>query len=167
MYRFSLLLLSFFLIFGWGCSRKSSDNTFLIPIKMLSDSAYPDNPDIGFRSAQYNQIRYDAVKLNRHDDFVFDISLSDSTDANHSITLRKVNLFEFIPSAPQWVKADKYLTHLSIVNQEWNRFQVQFPRTFEELELKRNSFENQHFSRIDVAQNCLNAYLWEVIAFVK
>jgi hypothetical protein len=136
-------------------------------IQMLSDAAYPDNPDIGFRSAQYNQIRYDAVKLVRQDDFLFDISLSDSTDANHSITLHQVNLYEFIPSAPEWVKADNYLIHLAIVNQEWNRFQVQFPKTFKGLELRGKPFENQHFSRIDIAQNCLNAYLWEVIAFVK
>lgn len=167
MPRFTFLILCFLIFCGWGCKRTGSDKTFLVPLKMLSDAAYPDNPDIGFRSAQYNQIRYDAVSLTRQEDFLFDISLSDSTDITHTITLRNVNLYEFIPSTPEWVKVDNYLTRIGIINQEWNRFQVQFPKDFKGLELRGKPFENQHFSRVDVARNCLNAYLWEVIAFVK
>ena len=67
---------------------------------------------------------------------------------------------EFIPAIPEGFKGDEYLSLITCVNQEWNRNQVQFDGS-------NFKSTNPRIVRADVARNCLNAYLWEIILYVQ
>ena len=135
-----------------------------IPVKLLSDTEYPDNPDMGFRSVRYNNVIYDQLELKRKTDFVYDFKFVNKTDAGQSISFSDINVFEFIPSVPEWVKVDEYLTYIGIINQEWNRMQLRF--SADQYKIEGDSL-GENVERIDIARNCLNSYLWEIIAFEK
>ncbi|MBL4887777.1 MAG: hypothetical protein JKZ03_04885, partial [Flavobacteriaceae bacterium] len=129
-----------------------------IQIEQKEDIEYPDNPEIGFRSGNYKNNIFKEVYLTRKSDFIFDfeIQLSD----HNSITMENLDLSEWIPTIPDHLKQDEYLSYLSVVYQEWNRNQVAF---------NQNHFTstNQDITRVDIARNCLHSGLWEIILFTK
>jgi hypothetical protein len=145
----------------------AAGSTYAAPIKMLTDAEYPDCPDIGYRSDAYNTIKYSEVKLTAKGNSTFDVEILDAADAAHKITVRDMDLTELIPSAPEWVKKDPYLTLITIMNQEWNRHQVGFKPEAPRVQLAGGEFESKNISRVDIANNCLHAGYWEVILFCK
>lgn len=151
-----------FVILIFGCtSNKNSNNQTLVEkyefnIKNLTDEAYPDNPDIGFRSENYDFEFFKSGYI-QPDDSIFHLAFYSKN--NDSIILA-INFMEFIPTIPKHLKNDEYLTYLSLINQEWNRNQVKFlPPTF--------TTNLNKIARVDIARNCLNAYLWEIIVYVN
>lgn len=127
-------------------------------IEELSDQDYPDNPDIGYRASNYNSDYFTVGNiLPTEKPFIFDLSFLAQKD---TLQVSQINLEEFIPTVPNHVKEDQYLSLISIVNQEWNRNQVTF---------KKGEFTttDNNVVRIDIARNCLNSYLWEIIAYTK
>lgn len=143
-----------FLLFS--CQNKDAfkKELYRFDIRNLTDVEYPDNPDIGFRSKDYefNYFTSGEVKIKDDEcDFVF-YSTSDS------ITIYDYPISEFIPTIPEAIKPDEYLSYLSLINQEWNRNQVKLNTT-------EFNTENNRVSSVDLARNCLNAYLWEIILF--
>ncbi|MGR3812106.1 hypothetical protein [Jiulongibacter sp. NS-SX5] len=137
----------------------SADNS--ITVKMLSDDEYPDNPDIENRHELYNQIVYDQLKIKSWDnkDFIYDIILKGNE--GNEILLKEVNFYEMIPGVPAELKEDADMAYIAVINQEWNRQQVRFDKTDFPIEVKGDSL----LSRFDLARNCLNAYLWEIILY--
>jgi hypothetical protein len=77
-----------------------------------------------------------------------------------TISLLNIDRGEFIPTIPTGLEGDLYLQQVSCINQEWNRNQVRFDSGF------FNSTDAR-IQRVDLARNCLNAYLWEVILYSK
>lgn len=124
-------------------------------IEELDDNAYPDNPDIGFRHSLYSTDFFDAGTLiEKNGKYVFVFQLTDGD----SITIEKLDLMQFIPETPDHLKKDPYLNKLALINQEWNRNQVKLlPGEFQ--------CGNAKIVRVDLARNCLNSYLWEVILY--
>lgn len=142
-----------------ACKSKPKDRAQRWEFKIveLNDSDYPDNPDIGFRHSRYNTDAFDKGALIKKDDtytFVFQLKNGDS------ITIQQLNMMQFIPETPEHLKKDDYLNKLALINQEWNRNQVK---------LLAGEFQcgNQDIVRVDVARNCLNSYLWEVILYAE
>jgi hypothetical protein len=140
---------------------------FSAPVTMLTDEQYPDCPDIGFRSDQYNKIAYSNIKLTAKGKSVFDVEITDAKDPNHKVVVRDMDLTELVPSAPEWVKKDGYLTLIGIMNQEWNRHQVGFKPEGPRVQVSGGEFETKNVSRVDIANNCLHAGYWEIILFSK
>ena len=138
-------------------SEISSIRTYRLAVKQLTDEQYPDNPDIGYMAKDYDHMYFAGGVLEsdtlEKGSFTF---LSPKGD----VLLKNIDLLEFIPSAPKHLRSDAYLTELAIVNQEWNRNQVKF---------LQGEFEssNEAVVRVDLARNCLNAYLWEVILYTQ
>jgi hypothetical protein len=132
-----------------------------IAITNLSDEEYPDDPDIGYRSVDYqNDYFLDArlIKVSDENKFQFDFEFNGKN--GDIIHFHNLDLSEFIPTIPSGVSKDEYLSYISCINQEWNRNQVRFsPDYFES--------NNSDIVRVDMARNCLNAYLWEVIFFTE
>ena len=167
-------IISLLLTFFYGCSgnfiadqqenaldegtAEEESNPFVFNIENLTDTAYPDNPDLGFRSKNYqNNLLTKGYLTDLDSVFTFKLTF---LAGNDTVNIPKTNLSEFIPTIPSYLKGNEYLSHLALINQEWNRNQVQFsPR----------EFQSTHSSiiRVDVARNCLNAYLWEVILYTK
>lgn len=127
------------------------------PIQNLSDEEYPDNPDIGFRATDYAQQYFTEGKLAPQGKEHYQLYFCNQKD---TVFFDKLDLSEFIPTIPNGFKKDNYLSLITCINQEWNRNQVQFDKS---------SFRstNSRIVRVDVARNCLNSYLWEVILYVQ
>ena len=124
-------------------------------IQNLSDDEYPDNTDIGYRTKDYNNQYFKSGNIKKNDttySIVFNAINGDS------IVINKLDLNEYIPTLPAQLKKDDYISYLTLVNQEWNRNQVQFnPKEFVS--------NNKKIVRVDLARNCLNSYLWEIIVY--
>jgi hypothetical protein len=152
-----LILFSFSVPLFFSCEMKDSrdKSSFTFDVTNLNDNEYPDNPDIGYRSKNYEFDFFQLGNLERSGEH-FDISFY--SNASDTIFIENYPILEFIPTVPEAMKNDTYLSYLALVNQEWNRNQVRLGTT----EFKSN---NERISRIDIARNCLNAYLWEIILY--
>ncbi len=138
-------------------STATADKTYTFPLQNLSDEEYPDNPDIGFRATDYAQQYFTAGQVRPQENGRYALQFYNDND---TLSFSQLDLSEFIPSLPDGIKSDAYLSLITCVNQEWNRNQVQFDGS---------SYQstNPRIVRVDVARNCLNAYLWEVILYVQ
>lgn len=66
-----------------------------------------------------------------------------------------------------WAKIDPDLTTIGLIDREWNRQQVRFDRPSPLLDVREggDGFEQRALTRVDLARNCLNAGLWELLLF--
>jgi len=134
-------------------------------IRDLPDDLYPDNPDIEGRSEKWNKYEHSKVVFNRKEGTnLFDLMVYPANDQSDTIIFKEIDLMELIPSTPEWIREHDYINKISIINQEWNRQQVKFESGFE---LKGNGTEKDQTVRIDLARNCLNSYLWELISYTR
>ncbi len=135
---------------------RQTKDRFDFSIKNLSDQEYPDNPDIGFRTSDYSNHFFDRGILRKSQtgySLVFY-----SGESGDSILVEDIDLMEFIPTIPEHIREDDYLKYISLVNQEWNRNQVRFDK-------RKFHSSIPEIQRTDIARNCLNSYLWEVIIY--
>jgi hypothetical protein len=153
----SLLLCYFLVSFQSGLT---PEGEIKFAIKNLSDQEYPDNPDIGFRAKNYQFDYFKEGALSQIDKLNFTMNIDFFGKNGETISLSKMDVSEFIPTIPQAIKKDKYLSYISCVNQEWNRNQVKFM-------VGEFASTDKNIVRIDLARNCLNAYLWEIILYVE
>lgn len=161
-----LLLKMYFLICILTISCHSSTEkksvlnpNYSFPITSLSDESYPDNPDIGFRSKNYSTHYFENGQIDVLEKHQFNFTFY-SLNQKDTIEFKNIQLLEFIPTIPSYAKEDEYLSYIALVNQEWNRNQVEFTS-------KHFNSSDKSITRIDIARNCLNAYLWEIIAYTK
>lgn len=139
---------------------------FKAELKELSDEEYPDNPDMMIRSElDGNYFRSNVEFRMKSDDWTYDILFLPENEISDTLILENVNLEEFIPTVPEHIKEDEYLTLIALINQEWNRQQVRFP--LGEFKVAGVHGEDSIAHRLDLARNCLNSGLWEFIAYTK
>jgi hypothetical protein len=83
------------------------------------------------------------------------------------IELLDVDLAHFVAAVPPWVKSDPDLTKVGLIDREWNRQQVSFQLSSITVRVHQDGdgFEQRALSRVDLARNCLNAGLWEILLF--
>jgi hypothetical protein len=144
-------------------SCQQTPTTFEIPTKEMTDAEYPDNPNLESRHSEAKQKYFKSIILKNQGQNLFDLDLISYENGQCEISLKNLPLLEMMPTAPDFIKKDKYLTYIGIINQEWNRQQVQF-KTGQFL-VKGNS--KLQITRVDLARNCLNAYLWEMLVYAK
>ena len=147
-----------------GCGPNSNNNEstsatyYSFPIANLTTEQYPDNPDIGFWAQKYTDIYFEKGQIKQLDAFNHRISFY--AKSGDSIVFDQLDLSELIPTIPTAIQEQEYLAFLACVNQEWNRNQIRFTT---------NSFScsDSLVSRVDIARNCLQSYLWEIILYTK
>ena len=137
-------------------------NNWSVELKELSDNNYKHNPDISIRHKESKSITYSNLELNRNSDKTFNFSFIPENSVD-TITLESIALMEWLPTVCEKVKENEYLTKIAIVNQEWNRHQVKFT----EGKFSISGDNNNKVKRVDLARNCLNAYLWEIITYAE
>ncbi|MEW6543120.1 MAG: hypothetical protein AB1411_05865 [Nitrospirota bacterium] len=83
------------------------------------------------------------------------------------IELPEADLAHMVAAVPQWVKSDPDLIRVGLIDREWNRQQVSFQRDSDHVRVREggDGFEQRGLSRVDLARNCLNAGLWELLLF--
>lgn len=138
---------------------------FLVNVTELTDEQYPDNPDIGFRSKNYGKPSHNQVSIKRLENGNFSFTFLPGNELSDSIVLGEVDVTAYMPSTPEWVKEDDYLTYIGVINQEWNRQQVRYDNGKGLWSVMGEGYDSKNLTRIDLARNCLNSGLWEIIAF--
>jgi hypothetical protein len=134
-------------------------------IKELTDIAYPNNPDIAIRSRLDGKFSHNKIEITRTSQEDFTIVILPNNNESDTVVFANIKLLEWIPSVPSFVKKDTYLEQIGILNQEWNRMQVNFKN--EQFTTKGNNLESKKLTRADLARNCINAYLWELIFYTE
>lgn len=129
----------------------------------MSDAEYPDNPNLESRHSEAKQKYFRSIVLTENKADLFDLDLYSHEEELCKIALKNLPLLEMMPTAPDFIKKDDYLTYIGVINQEWNRQQVQFKKGQFEVSGKTNI----KITRVDLARNCLNAYLWELLVYAK
>lgn len=138
---------------------------FSAGITELSDEEYPDNPDLGSMSSNYHSISHDSVVLLRKENGNFQFIITPGNANSDSIVFDDININVYMPSVPDWIKSDEFLTNFGYTNAEWNRHQIRFDRDQEYFSVKGKNYENTNLNRVDIARNCLNSGLWELIFY--
>ncbi|MBO0952559.1 hypothetical protein [Fibrella forsythiae] len=152
-----IALIGGLLAFFWNPTRYS------VALTEMTDAQYPDNPNLESRHSGAKQQLFSTVTINEGQNNQFDFALRSHEADYCTITLPNVPLLEWIPTASEPIKSDAYLTYIGVINQEWNRQQIQFkPGQF-----TVSGTSGVPITRVDLAQNCLNAYLWEALVYVK
>ncbi len=141
-------------------SKSNKISNYSAVLNELNPFEYPDNPDTEIKHPKYDQIKYGYLNFISLNDTMFSIKIIPDGNTD-TIFISSVNLMEYIPTITCAAKKNLYLSYIDVINQEWNRNQVQF----KEGEYKISGSNNNHIVRLDIARNCLNAYLWEVILF--
>ena len=160
---FSIIIL--FLVFSCSQNKENNDDAKLLntaDVVELTDEQYPDNPDISIRHKLDGKFAHSIVEIERKGD-LFNIYFYPQNEFSDTLVLSDIDLLEWIPTIPEHIKEDAYLSKVGIINQEWNRQQV---KLFEDkYSFKGVNKESKITKRVDLARNCLNAYLWEVITY--
>lgn len=161
---FHLFPLFFLSLFLYGCSSTATSDNLSIKkntsfdVTNLTVEQYPDNPDIGFWAETYNDIYFKNGDISNIEGFVHKVRFYNVT--GDSIIFDSLDLSELIPTIPTALKKQDYLAFISCLNQEWNRNQLRFSTEF-------FSTSDSAISRVDIARNCLQSYLWEIIVYTN
>ena len=157
MSQFNLFLI---IIFFASCQKQK---VYEIVVKEMTDKEYPDNPSLESRHPEAQQILFEKMILTEQSQQHFDLDLISNHKEGFKISLQNLPLLEMMPTALDCIKKDPYLTYIAVINQEWNRQQVQFGPT----QFKVFNGGDFIISRVDLARNCLNSYLWEILVYAK
>lgn len=147
-------------------SESEGKTYFSASLRELSDEEYPDNPDITVRHEKCVETTMKSIEFIRKGE-MFDVYLIPDNTEDDTAHLFEIDMMEFIPTIPEYARDDEYLSLISIVNQEWNRNQVKW----QDDQLKTASHDEhcvvngEKVTRMDLARNCLNSYLWEVFLY--
>ena len=163
----SLVVLGLFVIAGlaWFVLRYDDQPRQSVTLQAFTPEEYPEDPEnknSAFGTYPHGRLIIESIGGTR-----FRFLLEPSSAKATAIELADVDLANFVAAVPPWVKADPDLTKVGLIDREWNRQQVRFPRTSPHVQVREggDGFEQQALSRIDLARNCLNAGLWELLLF--
>lgn len=136
-----------------------------VGLMTFSDTAYPENPEV--RSGVFADYPHRSLIIEQTRDTHFNFRIEPASEQATAIELIDVDLAQLVAAVPPWVKTDSNLTKVGLIDREWNRQQVRFDRSSSHIRVGEggNGFEQRALSRIDLARNCLNAGLWELLLF--
>ena len=148
-------------------------NEMIVPLTEHTNAEYPEDP--ANRSPHHAQYQGRRVRLIRKDDTHFDVVVEpvEPTNTPHiaTITFHDVDVSLMTPSLPEWCKRDPGNTRIALTDRQWNRQQVAFAVDGQQGGKNRvevsggDGFERENLSSAELAKNCLNAGLWEVLLF--
>ncbi len=142
-------------------------DVYRIGITELSDAEYPNNPDLGNLTSNYHSLSHDSLIIVKNTDATFRLVIMPANLESDTIVFDSLNLYTYIPALPIWVKQDSFLTNFGFTNSEWNRHQVRFDRSKGFFSINGGNYESKMITRIDIARNCLNSGLWELIFYAE
>ncbi|NGZ04416.1 MAG: hypothetical protein CV090_15350, partial [Nitrospira sp. WS238] len=136
-----------------------------IGLTTFSNAAYPDDPEV--RSAVSSNYPHRSLIIEQTRDTHFHFHIEPASAQAAAIELIDVDLAHLVAAVPPWVKADPDLTKVGLIDREWNRQQVRFDVSSSHVHVREggDGFEQRALSRVDLARNCLNAGLWELLLF--
>ncbi len=162
-----LRVLAFLVIGGgiWFQVRYHDAPTQSVTLTTFSNADYPEDPEA--RSVAFGNYPHRRVVIQQTGATRFRFVIEPASDHATRIELIDVDLAHVVAAVPPWVKADPDLIRVGLIDREWNRQQIRFPRVSPHVHVHEggDGFERQALSRVDLARNCLNAGLWELLLF--
>jgi hypothetical protein len=163
----SLACLTLLIIGGliWFADRYDDRPQQTVALIAFSKDEYPESPENTsqvFGAYPHRQLIIEQLGGTR-----FRFLLEPATPQTAAIELADVDLAHVVTAVPPWVKAGPDLTRVGLIDREWNRQQVRFTRPSTHLDVREggDGFEQRALTRVDLARNCLNAGLWELLLF--
>lgn len=149
----------------WFMDRYDERPRQSVTLKSFTDIEYPEDPEP--KSRVFARYPHRQLVIERIDGTRFRFLLEPSTPQATAIELTDIDLAHVVTAVPPWIKTDPDLTKIGLIDREWNRQQVQFSRTSSHIHVREggDGFEQRALSRVDLARNCLNAGLWELLLF--
>ncbi len=136
-----------------------------VPIREYSSSEYPEDP--ADRSPVHGGYQGRTLKLIKKDETHFDFVIEPSASHVAKIVFKNVDVSLLTPSLPEWTKADAGLRRIALTDRQWNRQQVKFDLKSDVEISGGDGFEKDNLFSAELAKNCLNAGLWEILLFTK
>lgn len=135
----------------------------MIPVREYLNSEYPEDP--ANRSQHHGQYNGRSLKLVQKDPVHFDFIFEPQNSHVARVIFRNVDVSLMTPSLPSWTRNDPGLQRIALTDRQWNRQQVRFGTTgASHFEVEGgNGFEVKGLYSAELAKNCLNAGLWEVL----
>jgi uncharacterized membrane protein YdjX (TVP38/TMEM64 family) len=137
-----------------------------VPVKECNNLVYPEDPSI--RSIHFGQYNNRTLTLVQKDETHFDFIFEPRHGHIARVVFRDVDVSLMTPSIPVWTRNDTGLTRIALTDRQWNRQQVRFEPNSAQVEISGgDGFEKKNMISAELAKNCLNAGLWEVMLYVK
>jgi hypothetical protein len=146
--------------------RYATAETMVLPVREYSNAEYPEDP--ANRSVHFGQRTARRLTLVQKDDTHFDFVLEPTDARTATIVFQDVDVSLMTPSVPSWAREDEGLRRIALTDRQWNRQQVSFDRSSPHVEVRGgDGFESANLISAELAKNCLNAGLWEILLYVQ
>ena len=161
-----LVTIGFGLGARWFYLRYATSDQMAIPITEYSNFEYPEDP--ATRSLYFGQYGRRKLVLIKKDETHFDFIFEPTDTKTAQITFKNIDVSLMTPSEPEWAKTDPNNELIAFTDRQWNRQQVSFDPHSSHIELSGgDGFEKDHLFSAELAKNCLNAGLWEILLFTQ
>lgn len=147
-------------------AKYQKSDEMIVSVEEVTSAEYPEDPSHhSIHYAKYGHRYLRLIKKDRHHfDFIFESSDPDVA----TVTFKDIDVSLFVPIQPKWTKSDPNLEIIALVDREWNRQQTRFRPGTPHLEIGGgDGVETENLYSAELARNCLNAGLWEVLLFTK
>ena len=135
-----------------------------LPLREYTNVEYPEDP--ANRSPHHGKYHGRHVRLVRKDATHFDVVVEPLAPHIATVTFHDVDVSLMTPSLPESCQRDPGNTRIALTDRQWNRQQVSFAVDGRRVEVSGgDGFEKENLSSAELAKNCLNAGLWEVLLF--
>lgn len=152
-----------------GCAllpKYAVEDRMNVPVREFSTAEYPEDP--AGKSAHYGRYADRTLTLIKKDATHFDFVFEPTNRHTATVIFRNVDVSLFTPTLPDWTRGDANLERIALTDRQWNRQQVSFGPTSPHVEIQGgNGFERANLFSAELAKNCLNAGLWEVLLFTQ
>lgn len=162
-----VLLLAVAVAAGRTHFRYRTADTMDIAVREYSHAEYPEDP--ASRSVHHGQYDGRKLVLVKKDATHFDFILEPAQPHVARVAFRDIDVSLMTPGLPDWAKDDGGLVRIALTDRQWNRQQVSFggPGSAHVEITGGDGFERDNLHSAELAKNCLNAGLWEVLLFTK
>ncbi|MBI1833194.1 MAG: TVP38/TMEM64 family protein [Planctomycetes bacterium] len=146
--------------------RYRTDPVMTVPIREYSNHEYSDDP--AQRSVHFGKYDGRQLSLEQKDETHFDFVFTSPHAHVARVAFRNVDVSLMTPGLPEWTKSDPGLRRIALTDRQWNRQQVRFDPASPQVEIEGgDGFEKKRLFSAELAKNCLNAGLWEILLFVE
>ncbi len=158
--------LTFVFFLTRGYFRYAVQTEMLIPITELTNFNYPENP--ADRSVYFGQYSGRSLNLRQIDSTHFDFEFKPQDSRTAQIIFKNIDVSLMTPNLPAWTRSDSGLERIALIDRQWNRQQISFEANSASIEvIGGDGFEKENLFSAEIAKNCLNAGLWEVLLFTQ
>lgn len=146
--------------------RYRTADTMSLAVREYRNDEYPEDP--AARSACYGKYHGRRLTLLRKGPTTFDFVFAPEHDHIATVAFRDIDVSLMTPGLPAWARDDAGLRRIALTDRQWNRQQVRFDVPSPHVEVTGgDGFERDNLFTAELAKNCLNAGLWEVLLFVN